>query len=95
MITSNTDGSGVIATGGIAQTLFGGAIPSTGFFVANLDPTNDLWIQDGGTAGVSSSGSLRIPPNGGLYETPATYRPSGAISIIGDVTGQKYTARGW
>lgn len=90
-----SDGSTTITTGGTAQTLFGGVIPTNGFAVYNPDPANDLWISDTTTAAINGLGSVRIAPNGGSYETPATYRPIGAVSIVGAAAGQKITARRW
>lgn len=92
---SATDGSGTLATGGTAQALFGGVIPSNGFAVYNPDAANDLWINDGGTVQANGAGSVRVAANGGGYETPSGYKPIGAISIVGAVTGQKFTARRW
>lgn len=90
------DGSGTIAAGGTAQPLFGGAIPATGFAIYNPDPDNDLWINDGGgNAAIAGAGSIRIPANGGGYETPADMVPWASVSIVGAVTGQKFTARRW
>jgi hypothetical protein len=94
-IDSASDGSAAIATGGTAQNLFGGAVPANGFGVYNPDPVNDLWISDSATAAASNSGSIRVAANGGWYETPIRYRPIGAVSIVGGVTGQKFTARSW
>lgn len=89
------DGSTTIASGGTAQTLFGGATPSNGFAIYNPDSTNDLWVSDSTTAAANGQGSLRVPANGGSYETPGSYKPIGAVSVIGAVTSQKITARRW
>lgn len=89
------DGSGTITTGGTAQNLFSARIMENGFSVYNPDPTNDLWISDTTTALANGSGSIRVPANGGWFETPPTYGPAGVVSIVGGVTGQKFTARGW
>lgn len=90
-----TDGSTTITTGGTAQTLFGGTAPTNGYAVYNPDPTNDLWISDSTTAAANGTGSIRVPANGGWFETPLTYKPLGAVSIEGAVSGQKITARRW
>lgn len=89
------DGSTTITTGGTAQNLFGGTVPSNGFAIYNPDPTNDLWVSDSATALANGLGSIRVVANGGGYETPAGYRPLGTVSIVGAVTGQKITARRW
>lgn len=94
-IAVSLDGSGTITTGGTAQPLFASVIPSTGFAVYNPDAANDLWISDGGTAAANAAGSIRIPANGGWYESPALRRPIGIVSIVGAVNGQKFTAQRW
>lgn len=94
--SSAIDGSGAITAGGTAQQLFAGAVPASGYAVYNPDPSNDLWINDsGGAATPGAAGSIRVAANGGGYETPAGMRPATAVSIIGAVTGQKFTARRW
>ena len=94
---SNTgvDGSSTIVTGGTAQSLFGGVVPTNGFAVYNPDPNNDLWISDSATAVANGVGCIRVVANGGGYETPVGCRPLGAVSIVGGVTAQKITARRW
>lgn len=89
------DGSTTIATGGTAQNLFSGTIPANGFAVYNPDASNDLWISDSTTAAANNTGSIRVPANGGGYETPVGYKPIGVVSIVGASTGQKITARRW
>ncbi|MFA4994205.1 MAG: hypothetical protein WC521_02750 [Bdellovibrionales bacterium] len=90
-----TDASGTITTGGTAQTLFGGIVPSNGFAVYNPDATNDLWISDTVTALANGTGSIRVVANGGGFETPPFCKPCGVVSIVGATTGQKFTARRW
>ncbi len=46
-----SDGSGTVATGGAAQTLFGGIVPDNGFLVQN-NSSAALWISDVGIASV-------------------------------------------
>ena len=89
-----TDGSTTITLGGTAQNLFGGTVPVNGFRVSNPDATNDIWIADNGVTAVANGiGCERVVANGGWYECP--YKPIGAISIVGAVTGQKITAVRW
>ena len=38
---------------------------------------------------------IRLAANGGGYESPAGRRPKGALSIVGALTGQKFTASSW
>jgi hypothetical protein len=63
-----SDGSGTVASGGNAQTLFGGAVPANGFLVQN-NSSAVLWICDTGAA---SAGSSR--------PRPATSRPARSAS---------------
>lgn len=90
-----TDGSSTITAGGTAQNLFTGTVPVNGFAVYNPDPTNDIWVSDSTTAAANGTGSIRCAANGGGYETPPNSAPLGVVSIIGAVTGQKFTARRW
>lgn len=92
---TGTDGSTTITAGGTAQNLFGGTIPANGFAIYNPDPANDLWVSDTTTALANGTGSIRVPANGGAYETPVGYKPIAAVSIVGGVTGQKITAKRW
>ena len=88
-----SDGSGTIAAGGSAQTLFGGAVPVNGFLVQN-NSSAALWLCD---TGIASSGgaSIQIAANGGLFATPSGYKPAGAVSLFGGTTGQVFAARRW
>jgi hypothetical protein len=91
---TGTDLSSTITTGGTAQTLT--TVPANGFYIYNLDSTNDLWIaMFGTTAAANGTGSIRIFPNGGYYETPPNFVPTGSVSIVGAVTGQKFSAGKW
>src|SRR5713226_8048938 len=53
-----SDGSGTVATGGSAQTLFGGIVPVNGFVVQNTSSSN-LWISDVGVA-TNGGASLQL-----------------------------------
>ena len=86
------DGSGTVAAGGIAQTLFGGIIPVNGWLVAN-NSSATLYVSDVGTA---ASGGASIPiAAGAVFATPAGYKPAGAVTLYGVTTGQAYAARRW
>jgi hypothetical protein len=89
-----TDASGQIGSGGVAQGVFG-TPPVNGYAIYNPDIASDLWISDAGAAASNAVGSIRIPANGGGYETPSGYAPSTDVSIVGLVTGQKFTAKRW
>jgi len=88
-----SDGSGTVATGGSAQTLFGGALPATGFLVQN-NSSAALWISDVGAASAGGA-SIQLAADGGLFVTPPGYKPAGPVSLYGSTTGQSFTARRW
>src|SRR6266566_6586752 len=71
-----SDGSGTLATGGSAQTLFGGVVPANGFLVQN-NSSAALWISDVGVASVGAS--IQLAANGGMFATPSGYKPTGAV----------------
>src|SRR5438477_3016006 len=87
------DGSGAVATGGSAQTLFGGIVPANGFLVQN-NSSVALWISDAGTASAGGA-SIQLAANGGIFATPSGYKPAGAVSLFGATTGQAFAARRW
>ena len=88
-----SDGSGTLATGGSAQTLFGGIVPSNGFLVQN-NSSAALWLSDVGIASAGGA-SIQIAANGGTFATPSGYKPAGAVSIFGATTGQAFAGRRW
>jgi hypothetical protein len=88
-----SDGSGTLATGGSAQTLFGGIVPLNGFLVQN-NSSAALWLSDVGTASAGGA-SIQIAANGGTFATPSGYKPAGAVSIFGGTTGQAFAGRRW
>jgi hypothetical protein len=88
-----SDGSGTLATGGSAQTLFGGIVPSNGFLVQN-NSSAALWLSDAGTASAGGA-SIQLAANGGIFATPSGYKPAGAVSIFGATTGQAFAGRRW
>ena len=89
------DGSTTITAGGTAQNLFGGVVPENGYAIYNPDASSALHVSDSTTAVINGAGSIKVDADGGWYETPAGYKPVGAVSIIGPTTGQKITARKW
>ena len=88
-----SDGSGTLATGGSAQTLFGGIVPVNGFLVQN-NSSAALWISDVGAASAGGA-SIQLAANGGIFATPSGYKPAGAVSLFGATTGQAFAARRW
>jgi len=88
-----SDGSGAVATGGSAQTLFGGAVPPNGFLVQN-NSSAVLWVCDTGTASAGGA-SIQLAADGGFFCTPPGYKPAGAVSLYGATAGQAFAARRW
>ena len=88
-----SDGSGTVATGGSAQSLFGGIVPVNGFVVQN-NSVAALWISDVGVASAGGA-SIQIAANGGVFATPSGYKPAGAVSLFGATSGQVFAARRW
>ena len=87
-----TDGSGTVVIGGAAQNLFAGVVPINGYLVAN-NSSAILYVSDVSTA---SAGGASIPiQSGAVFATPSGYRPAGAVSLYGGVTGQAFAARRW
>ena len=86
------DGSGTVVSGGTAQLLFAGVVPSNGYLVAN-NSSQTLYVSD---VGVATSGGASIPiPAGVVFMTPSGYNPAGAVSLWGSTTGQTFAARRW
>jgi hypothetical protein len=88
-----SDGSGTVATGGSAQTLFGGIVPVNGYLVQN-NSNAALWVSDVGAASAGGA-SVQLAANGGSFVTPSGYKPAGAVSLFGGSTGQVFAARRW
>jgi hypothetical protein len=88
-----SDGSGTLAAGGSAQTLFGGLVPANGFLVQN-NSAGVLWVSDVGTASAGGA-SIQLAATGGTFATPSGYKPAGAVSLFGATTGQTFAARRW
>lgn len=88
-----SDGSGTLATGGSAQTLFGGIVPANGFLVQN-NSSAVLWISDVGVASAGGA-SIQLAANGGMFQTASGYKPAGAVSLFGATAGQAFSARRW
>ena len=88
-----SDGSGTVASGGNAQSLFGGAVPANGFLVQN-NSSAALWISDTGAAS-NGGASIQLAANGGIFATPSGYKPAGPVSLYGGTTGQAFAARRW
>jgi hypothetical protein len=86
------DGSGSVGIGGIAQLLFGGAVPANGYLVAN-NSSGTLYVSD---VGIATAGGTSVPIVAGtVFMTPSGYQPPGPVSLYGPTTGQPFAARRW
>lgn len=86
------DRSGIIAAGGVAQSLMPANEHRRGFSIQNLS-AEDLWISEIGEAEADQP-SFRISA-GALFQSPAGGCPTSAISIFGATLGQAFSAREW
>jgi hypothetical protein len=81
-----------VATSTTAAVLMAANLNRMGFYVKN-DTAIDVWINIGGTAtAVAGAGNIKIPANGGYFES-GTFTPSEAISIIAASGTPAITAR--
>ena len=85
------DRSGTITSGGAAQTLMPANSRRRGFMIQN-NSAGALTINPTGEA---SAGAGMVLQPGQLYEPPPFGVPTGAISIHGATTGQRFDAREW
>jgi len=81
-----TDRSGTITTGGTAQALAAANTSRNSLTGQNLS-TGDLWVNETGTAAPNTAGSYLVA-SGGTFAVNG----SGAVSIYGAVTGQRFAA---
>lgn len=87
-----SSGSGGLTLGGTAQNAAASNAARKGFWLQNLS-AGDLWISTIGTAALDRP-SLKLGP-GAYYESPPGGAGTGAISIVGATTGQKWSGREW
>jgi len=85
--------SSTITTGGTAQSLAATSTTRQTISIFNPDSVNDLWVAPFGTTALANgTGSIRIPANGGGVSFTLPDPVQTAWSIVGAVTGQKFTA---
>jgi hypothetical protein len=85
-----TDKSGTITLGGTAQVAMVANGARNGLFLQNAS-SGDLWVSFDTTAVVDSP-SVKVPAGASLRASNSQC-PSGAMSIIGATTGQKFTLK--
>lgn len=75
-----------------AQNIMAANAARMGFYLKN-DTAVDVWFNIGGSASaIAGGGNMRLPANGGYYET-GTFAPSEAISVIAASGAAAITAR--
>jgi hypothetical protein len=89
-VSTWTNRSGTIATGGASQTLAAANSSRKYLFIQNISVEN-LWFNET-TAAAADAASIRLAP-GDSYESPAQAVPRGLITIIGATTGSKFVAK--
>lgn len=87
---ADTDRSGTITLGGTPQQAMAANSTRSHLFFQNISDTA-MYIRWTGTA-AASSGSVLIPANGGSYENPSHFCPTGALSVFCATTGKSFTA---
>jgi hypothetical protein len=84
--TGSSPVNGFVATGGTAQEL-AAADANAVFAEFQNQSSGDLWIKEGGAAGVDSG--FKVVAGGGWHSEPK-HKPTGAFSVYGANTGQKF-----
>lgn len=87
-----TDRSGIIATGGVAQQLMPANPARRGWSIQNVSDTT-MWFTGLGYATMDSP-AFKLVANA-LYESQASFVSTSAISIICETSGKKFSAREW
>jgi len=87
-----TDVSGTITTGGVAQSLIATDDAGYRFSIRNHHAIESLWFNELGADAIAGQPSQEVPAKG-YYESPVGMTVISAVSIIGAVTGQSFTAR--
>ena len=79
----------------IAQSLFGGTAPVTGWKVNNPNATGDFWVSDSGvTPTANGASSFRVFANGGQFSTESGEKATGfALQLLGATIGAPIIAR--
>lgn len=88
--TGLNDRSGAITAGGTAQTVEAPNAGRSYILIQNVS-VGDLWVDFGETAVVDAP-SIKVAADASLV-FDSGFVPSGAISVIGATTGQKFTAK--
>lgn len=94
--------SGTVATGGTAVTPIAAGVVAHGFFIANVDTTEALWVSLTGTAAAATAGSFALPSGTattfagvGSFMTPPNFGTAAAVSVVAATAGHKFTCLLW
>ena len=90
--TTVFDRSGIVTTGGTAQTLMNARPDRLGFVIQNTS-TSDLWICETTSASAGGS-SFRLAPYD-LYTSSLVQNAATTWSVFGVTTSQSFAAREW
>ena len=94
---TSTDASGVIATAGAAQDVFG-ATPTNGFKIAIPSPSPaafTCWLSDTTpTPGAATAGSYPVQA-AGQYSSEVGEKPAGHVYLTCPAAGQVFSAKRW
>ena len=85
-----TDRSGAIAVAGTAQQACAANTSRRILLVANPDGANTFWFRTDAAA-TSGAGSVQVGPGGAFVFDKVV--PSGAVSVLGSVSGQPFTVK--
>jgi hypothetical protein len=87
-LPAGTDRSGSITSGGVAQQLAAVNTTRISLVGQNIDPTEDMWINEiGGTAAANTAGSWLVPAKASF-----SIDTNRAVSVVAATTGHKWTA---
>lgn len=103
MSTNNrvmTDCSGTITAGGTAQTIIPSTTGVTGFYIVNIDTTEPLWMNIGGTAAANTQGSAPLQAaTATTFAGPGSFYSNfgynNIVSVVAATTGHKFTCKRW
>lgn len=84
------DFSGTITTGGVSQLVAAHNVSRSLLLIQNVS-TADLWVNFGVPA-VATTPSIKLNAGGSL-SAYAGWIPSGAVHILGSITGQAFTVK--
>src|SRR5258708_5888142 len=88
------DRSGTITTGAASQVAAAANVGRQYLLIQNLDTTEDLWVNFGAAAAITTPGSIRVPKAGGtepsflLFDGSAAV-PTASVNVNATTLGHK------